>query len=288
MLLTKTLRTATLGAALLVSQAAVAQTLKTPAASPKQTLEQDFALSTIKIEYSRPSAKGRTVFGELVPYGKMWRTGANQSTKITFGDDVTIDGKPLKAGTYALYTMPNKDSWDIMFYKDLKLGGDVADYKADQEALRIKAKPSSLGNMVETFTIGVNDITSTRAVVNIDWEKTRVQFPVTAEIDERIMKNIDLALASDSVPPYYTAANYYYENGKDMNKALEWANKAEAANPDAFWISHLKAKIQMKLNDYTGAITSAEKSLAKAREEKSDDFIKMNEKLIAEANQKKK
>jgi tetratricopeptide (TPR) repeat protein len=276
------------GAALfgLLTLTANAQQLKVPAPSPTQTLEQNFALSSIKIEYSRPSAKGRVIFGDLVPFGKIWRTGANSSTKITFGEDVKVEGNALAAGTYALYTIPNKDSWEILFYKDLKLGGNVAEYKAENEVLRVKVKPSAYGAKVETFTINVADIAASAANVELIWENTRVVFNVVADIDSKIMKNIESSLAADS-RPYFQAAGYYYDNDKDLNKALEWANKAIEQNPKAFYMVHLKAKIQLKLKDYKGAIATAEQSIALAREAKNDDYVAMNQKLIAEAQKGK-
>lgn len=262
----------------------VAQTLKVPAASPTQTLKQNFALSEISIEYSRPSVKGRVVFGDLVPYGKIWRTGANNATKITFGSDVKVEGTPVAAGTYALYTIPNTDSWEVLFYKDLELGGDVSEYKAEKELMRIKVKPSALANKVETFTIQVSDITSNSANIELLWDRTRVAFNITTDIDAPIMKNIETALAKDA-RPYFQAASYYYENDKDLNKALEWVNKA-IEQGTRFWVVHLKAKIQMKLKDYKGAIATAEQSMALAKAEKSDDYVALNEKLIAEAKKK--
>lgn len=274
-------------ALILVAGTSQAQSLKIPAASPKQTLEQDFALSTIKIEYSRPSVKGRTVFGDLVPYGKMWRTGANQSTKITFSDDVKIEGKDVKAGTYALYTIPNKDMWDVMLTKDLTLGGNVGDYKTDQEVVRFKVKPSTLAQSIETFTINVNDIRTNSAVIEMLWANTRVAFNVSTDIDDRIMKNIESVVIKDN-RPYFQAANYYYENDKDLNKALEWVNKAADNNPDAYWVLHTKAKIQMKLKDYKGAIATAEQSKAKAAADQNDEYVKMNDKLIADAKSQSK
>lgn len=260
--------------------------LKVPAPSPTQTLEQNFALSTIKIEYSRPSAKGRVVFGDLVPFGKIWRTGANAATKVTFGEDVKVEGSALAAGTYALYTIPNKDSWEVMFYNDLKLGGNVADYKPANEVLRVKVKPSAYPAKVETFTMNVADITSSAANIELLWENTRVAINVVADIDSKIMKNIETSLAADS-RPYFQAAGYYYDNNKDLNKALEWANKAIEQNPKAFYMVHLKAKIQVKLKDYKGAIATAEQSIALAKEAKNDDYVAMNEKLIAEAQKAK-
>ncbi len=263
-----------------------AQQLKTPAPSPTQTLDQAFALSNIKIEYSRPSAKGRVVFGDVVPFGKVWRTGANASTKITFGEDVKVEGMPLVAGTYAMYTIPNKDNWDIMFYKDLKLGGDVDNYKAENEVLKVKVKPAALASKLETFTMNVADITPTSANIVLVWENTWVPIKVTAEIDAAIMKNIEKTVIADS-RPYFAAANYYYDNDKDLKLALEWAGKAFEANPKAYWVAHLQAKIQMKQKNFSGAIAAAEKSLTLATADKDDSYIKMNEKLIAEAKKGK-
>jgi tetratricopeptide (TPR) repeat protein len=267
------------------SPSAEAQQLKTPAPSPTQTIDQAFALSNIKIEYSRPGVKGRKVFGDLVPFGKIWRTGANASTKITFGDSVKVEGNIIKPGTYALYTIPNADSWTIMFYKDLALGS-VADYKTEDEVLRVKVKPSALPQKVETFTINIADVTATSASVELLWENTRAAFNVTTDIDDKVMKNIEAALEKDS-RPYFSAANYYYENNKDLKKALEWVEIAWSQNPKAYYMAHLKAKIQMKMKDTKGAIETAEKSLALSREAKSDDYIRLNEKLIAEAKGQK-
>jgi len=214
-----------------------AQQLRMPAPSPLSTVDQAFALSNIKIEYSRPSARGRVVFGDVVPFGSVWRTGANAATKITFGEDVTVEGKAVKAGTYALYTIPNRDSWDIMFYKDLALGGNVADYKTENEVARFNVRTSNLANKVETFTINVADVAASSANVEMAWENTRVAFNVRADIDSKIMKNIETVLATDA-RPYYQSAMYYYDNNKDMNQALAGVNKAVEQNPKADWVAN--------------------------------------------------
>lgn len=258
-----------------------AQQLKTPAPSPLQTVKQAFALSDISIEYSRPSAKGRVIFGEVVPFGKVWRTGANGATKITFGEDVKVEGNAVTAGTYALYTIPNKDSWEIMLYKDLTLGGNVAEYKKENEVAHFTVKAKTLNDKVETFSIDIADMTPTTANVELNWEKTRVAFSVVADIDARVMKNIETALAADT-RPYFQAANYYFENNKDLNKALEYINKGVETNPKAFWMLHLKGKIQAKLNDKKGSTVTEEQVIVLAKEAKNDDYVKMAEKQIAE------
>jgi len=256
--------------------------LKVPAPSPLQTLKQAFALSDITVEYSRPGAKGRVIFGDVVPFGKVWRTGANSTTKITFGEDVKVEGNDVKAGTYGLYSVPNKDSWELMLYKDLTLGGDVAEYKKENEVLRFTVKPTALTEKVETFEINVGDITSTSANVELSWEKTRVAFKVTADIDTKIMKTIESTVIKDN-KPYFQAATYYYDNDKDLKQALEWADKAFTANPKAYWIAMLKAKIQFKMKDMKGATATAETAKALATADQDDAYVKQAEKLIADA-----
>jgi hypothetical protein len=265
----------------LITPAAFSQQLKTPAPSPTQTLDQAFGLSNIKIEYSRPGVKNRVIFGDLVPYDKIWRTGANATTKVTFGDTVNVEGKMLPPGTYGLLTIPGKNSWEILFNKDLTLGGDVANYKKEDEVMRVTVKPTALAEKVETFTINIADITSNSANIELSWDKTRVPIKVTTEIDQKIMKNIDAALEKDT-RPYFSAANYYFDNNKDMATALKWVNLAIEGNPKAYYMVHLKAKIQNKMGDKKGAMESAERSMALAKEGKSDDYVHLNEKLIAE------
>jgi len=259
-----------------------AQQLKVPAPSPLQTLKQAFALDNITIEYSRPSVKGRVIFGDVVPFGKVWRTGANSSTKITFGEDVTVEGKPVVAGTYAIYSIPNKDSWDIMLYKDVTLGGNVADYKVENEVLKFQVKPVALAAKVETFTINVSNVTSNTCAIELAWDKTSVAFNVSADIESKIMKNIDATMSKDA-RPYYQAASYYYENNKDLAKATEWINKAVEQNPKAYWVMLLKAKILLKAKDKKGALAAAEQTVVLAKEEQDDAYVKMAQDLIVEA-----
>jgi hypothetical protein len=258
-----------------------AQQLKVPAPSPAQTIKQSFGLGDVTIEYSRPAAKGRTIFGDLVPFGKIWRTGANSATKITFSDDVKFGGKDLKAGTYALYTIPNKDSWDIMLYKDLALGGNVADYKQENEVIRVQAKPVALSNKIESFTINMEDVLPASATLVMLWENTLVPVSITTDIDSRVMKNIENTVTNDN-RPYFQAASYYYENNKDLKQALTWVNKALETNPKAFYMMLLKSKIEYKLNDKAAGKASAEKTIALATEAKNDDYIAMAKKLMAE------
>lgn len=255
--------------------------LKVPAPSPSQTIKQAFALSEISVDYSRPSAKNRVIYGDLVPFGKLWRTGANGATKITFGEDVKFEGTTITAGTYALYSIPNKDSWEITLYKDLTLGGNVADYKTENEVARVKVTPKKLGDKVETFTIDFSDITSSSVNLCLKWENTSAVINIAADIDSKIMKNIENVVVNDS-RPYFQAASYYYDNNKDLTKAAEWVDKAITQNPKAFWVVLLKAKIQAKQKDNKGAVATAEQVITLAKEAKNDDYVKQAEKLIAE------
>jgi hypothetical protein len=281
----KTNRLTTLATAAFIALSTVtthAQTLKVPAPSPTQTIKQAFGLGEITIEYSRPLAKGRVIFGDLVPYGKIWRTGANAATKITFTDDVSFEGRAVKAGTYAIYTVPTHDAWDIMLYKDLALGGNTANYKTEDEILRVRVEARDNSRMVQNFTINIDNITASTATLQFMWERTLVPVRIKTDIDTRVMSNIVSVMKVEDSRPYFQAANYYYENDKDLSQALTWVNKAIDQNR-AFYVVHLKAKILMKMKNYNGAIEAAQESLSLAREAKSEDYIALNEKLIASA-----
>ncbi|MFN3378616.1 MAG: DUF2911 domain-containing protein [Runella zeae] len=263
----------------LLSVGAFAQGIKTPAPSPTQTIKQDFALSSIEVNYSRPVMKGRKIFGDLVPFGKIWRTGANGATKITFGEDVKVGGVPVKAGSYAIYSVPNANEWEIIINKGANNGG-LTGYKTEDDVARFKVKAMQLPFEIESFTIILANVTASSATVQILWENTAVEFPVEADIDSKIMAQINTAMSVDS-RPYFQAASYYFDNGKDISKALEWANKAVEAQPTAFWVLHLKAKIQAKAGDKAGAKTTAMKSIELAKQAKNDDYVVLNQKLIA-------
>ncbi|MES2515973.1 MAG: DUF2911 domain-containing protein [Bacteroidota bacterium] len=280
-MLLQSIKTLTVATAIAFSATTAVAQLKVPAPSPSGTVKQAVGLSDITIEYSRPSAKGRVIYGDVVPFGKLWRTGANGATKITFGEDVKIEGNAVTAGTYAIYTTPGKDSWEVMLYKDLTLGGNVADYKKENEVVHFVVKPKALNDKVETFTIDIADITPNSANVELNWEKTRLSFNVTSDIDAKIMKNIETNVINDS-RPYFQAASYYYDNNKDLKQASEWTDKAIASNPKAFWMVMLKAKIQAKQGDKKAAIASAEKVITLATEAKNDDYVAMAKKLINE------
>lgn len=253
-----------------------AQGIKTPAPSPSQTIKQDFSLSSIEVNYSRPAVKGRKIFGDIVPFGKLWRTGANNPTKITFGEDVKIAGKDLKAGTYQLITIPSQSSWDIIFNTGTN---GVFNYHPEENVLKVTVPSTSVSSLVESFTIQLANISANKLEIQIAWEKTQVSIPVETEIDAKILANIAKVMSQDS-KPYFEAASFYFEKGIHLDKALEWVNKANEANSTAYWQFHLKAKIQAKLGDKVGAKATALKSIELAKAGKNDDYVALNEKLI--------
>lgn len=233
-----------------------AQQIKFPAKSPSAMVKQSVGISDITVEYNRPSASDRVVFGEVVPFDVMWRTGANAATKMTFGSDMKIDGKLVPAGSYSLFTIPGKTEWTLILNKEANLSG-TSGYSEKEDLMRFKVSPTQSASKTETFTIDFANLKLDQATVQLSWENTVVSFDVTADYDSELTKNIETAMARDA-RPYHQAAGYYYENKKDLKKALEWANKAVEMNPTAYWSLMLKANIQYELNDKKGAIATAE------------------------------
>jgi hypothetical protein len=264
--------------AILVSFLSNAQNIKTPAPSPPQTIKQDFGLSSIELSYSRPGVKNRKVFGDLVPYGKVWRTGANSATTITFENDVTVGTAKVPAGTYGLLTIPDKDKWTIILTKQLDVTSPAA-YKQESDAARVEVKPMAMKDKMETFTMNFANITSSTCELDIMWENTAVAVPISEDVESVVMKQIDEAMNKDN-RPYFQAAMYYLNNGKDLNQALTWFNKAIEQQPDAFYIYHQKANTLAKLGRKDEARAAAEKSIALAKEAKNDDYVRLNEKLL--------
>jgi hypothetical protein len=258
-----------------------AQQIQMPQASPSAQISQKVGLTDITVDYSRPSMKGRKIFGELVPYGQVWRTGANAATLITFSTEVTVEGNKLPAGTYALYSIPGRDLWTIIFSTNTNLWGAVG-YDPSDDLIRFMVKPGKTGQKYETMEVNFVDMSDTGASVALKWENTRVKFRIETEVDEIVMAQIkDLVIDQDPQNPglYYQAANYYFTNNKDMDQAYEWINKSVADDPK-YWTMHLKAKIELAIGKKKEAIESAQKSMEMAREAKNPDYVGLNERLI--------
>ncbi|MGI4833544.1 MAG: DUF2911 domain-containing protein [Janthinobacterium lividum] len=276
-------------ATLLAAPAAHAQ-ITTPQPSPKATVMQRVGLTDVTITYSRPSAKGRAIFGadnSVVPTAKRWRTGANATTSIKFSDEVTIEGVKVPAGEYGLYTVPRAAEWTVVLNKSLKQGADVDGFKDDQDVARFTVKPYKLATKIETFTISFADLTPATATVDLLWENTGVMFKITSDVDGKVLAQIDEKVVKNANPNQQdlsTAAVYYYDNNKDLKQALTWMQKANATQPK-FWNVNTEAKIRLKMKDYKGAIAAAEKSKKLALESTppNGEYVKMDEELIAEA-----
>jgi Protein of unknown function (DUF2911) len=268
-----------IGAFLLLSYTSQAQ-LETPAPSPASTVTSKVGMTEIKIEYSRPAMKGRKIFGgDVVPFGELWRTGANSATKVTTTDSITIMGKGLAKGTYVLLTKPGKDSWEIIFNKNPAVS--VFAYKPEDDVLKVSVKPINNPLTVESFTMGVSNITNTSADIEIAWENTVVRIPFTNDVDSKVMAQIKQKLDGPSQNDYFAMSQYYFDSGKDAKQALEFVDKA-IAKGERFWMLRHKSLVQAKLGDKKGAIESAKRSLALAQEAKNNDYVRMNEKSIAE------
>lgn len=268
--------------ALLIAFSATAQ-ISMPRPSPNCTLTQELGIGDITITYSRPGVKDREVFGDLVPFDKPWRTGANQATTVEFTNDVKIEGKELKAGKYVLITVPGKESWKWMFSSNPE---SVAwEYDEADIALTVESKPMTSDNMVETMVIDVNDVRDDKAMLWILWANTSVGINISMDTEAAVLKNIEETMAGPSWYEKYQAARYYFENGKDLKTAHNWIKESTDEAP-RFWTMKWRAEIEAATGDYKTAITTAEKSKAMAIEEGNDDYVKMNEDNIAKWSKK--
>ena len=271
-----------LAVALGFTTGAFAQTPKIefPAASPGCTLKQRVGLTDIEVVYSRPGMKGREIFGSLVPFGAVWRTGANNATKITFSTPVKLNGVEIPAGTYALFTIPGETEWTIIINKGAAQWGAYK-YDAKDDVVRFKATPVKLAETIETFTIEFNQIADESAVMNLIWDHTVVPVKIELDLASKLLPQIETVMASDEKnKPYYQAAMFYYDHGQDLKKASEWIDAA-IKQREAHYIVHLKAKILAKLGDKEGAIAAAKRSSELAVKAKDTGYVKMNDDLIS-------
>jgi len=264
--------------------------INTPRVSPASKVEQAVGLTEIEIEYSRPSMRGREVFGNLVPYGKVWRTGADNSTKISFDTDVIISGKTIQSGTYSIFSIPNKESWEIIFYSDVELWGVPRDWSDNKIVFSsmFDVKKLKKSNTVETFTISFNDLTNNDVNMIISWENTSVDIKI--EVPTRTMVESDINKVLSDNPKssdYYAAAVFYRQENINLDKALEWINKAIEMNESPRFWQYRQQSLIMAANDkFADAVDAAKKSLNLAIEADNQDYIKMNSESIAEWSKK--
>ena len=257
--------------------------VKTPQASPKGYIKQTVGLTDVEVTYSRPGARGRAVFGNLVPFGKLWRTGANENTIINFGDDVVIDGKTLKKGKYAIYTIPRIESWEVIFYLSTDNWGLPENWNEAYVALKTTVKEDALPTPVESFTIGINGLEQNSAYLEMAWENSHIALKFEVPTAKIATASIQKTLAGPTWNDYYAASQYLFQSNGDMISAREYVDKAlEMSTEKPFYVSRLKSLIQAKQGDKAGAIETAKISLAAAEAANNQDYVKMNKDSIAE------
>ncbi|GAA4896450.1 DUF2911 domain-containing protein [Flaviramulus aquimarinus] len=258
--------------------------VKTPAPSPSAKLEQKVGLTDVTIEYSRPGVKERTVFGDLVPYDKLWRTGANKNSMITFSTDATVDGQTLKAGSYAIFTKPGIESWEVYFYSDTENWGTPRDWDDAKVIAKTIVKVYPVPFNVESFTMDINNLSNSGGTLEFIWEKTYVAVPFTVPTDDAVVASIKNVMNGPSAGDYFSAAVYYLQEGKDINEAKMWIDKAVEMTEDKprFWFLRQQSLIHAKAGDKAGAIAAAKKSLAGAEESGNADYVKMNKDSLKE------
>lgn len=248
------------------------QPIKFPDASQRANVKQRVGLTDIEIDYARPNKNDREIFGSLVPYGKIWRTGANATTRIKFSDTVKIGDKEVPAGEYGIFTIPTATEWTVIFSKDTK--AQASEYKQENDAARVTVKPETLPMTMETFTIGLTDVKGASATLNFMWDKTRASVKLTTDDIDQVSAQLDAA-AKGTTPldarTAYQAASFYLDNNKDMNQAARWIDQALEKNPDAYFMHMRRAQIQQKLGNKKEAAASAQKTIDILKKDKEPD-----------------
>jgi hypothetical protein len=256
--------------------------VKLPPASSTQTITQSLGITSVSLTYQRPNMNGRKVFGNLVPLNEPWRTGANNIPVLTTEGTITIGGHELPAGTYGLITIPRENEWTIIVSKNAKQWGTYT-YKQEEDLFRFNVSVQNLHTPVETFTMQFVDVSTKQAKLNMAWENMQVSIPVSFDQDREIMASIDAAMKGEGNKPYFQAAQYYFNNNKDINKAVEWVNEASKANPQAVHIYYWKSRILLKAGDKAGAIATAKEGLQRATQAGNHEYIKLHNQVLAEA-----
>jgi hypothetical protein len=263
---------------------ALAQDPTIPQPSPKQTITEEFGLGKITLTYCRPGVKGRKIFGLTEPYGLVWRTGANNATTIQFTDEVTIEGQKVPAGEYGLFSIPGEREWTFILNKTPKQWGAYS-YKESEDLVRFKVPVAKAPAFNETLTLNFTEATNSACTLQLDWENTEVKLHLSTDVDAQVMANIDRLMQGEK-KPYYFASIYYYNHDKDIKKALEWISLRDKEQPNSFNVKYWKARIQLRSGDKAGAIATAGEGLKLARDENSAEYIRLNQEVITQANEK--
>jgi hypothetical protein len=261
--------------------------ITTPKASPLAKIEQKVGLADITISYSRPGKKDRVVFGDVVPFGEIWRFGANENTKITSSESLIFGKDTLKAGTYAIFTKPTKDSWEVYFYTETTNWGTPEKWDDNKVALKLKTPVTNLNDVVENLTISLDNLQNSGATLQFSWDKTRINLPFSLNTKDKVLASIKKTMDGPTANDYHQSANYYFQEKLDLKQALIWSSKAVELRPEAYWMSRLKAQLQAANGDYKGAIETAKISITAAEKDGDQNYVKMNKTSIEEWSKKK-
>lgn len=259
--------------------------IKTPQPSPSSKVEQVVGLTNVTLEYSRPAMRGRAIYGNLVPYGEIWRTGANANSKITFSDNVIIDGQELKKGTYAIYTIPNEKTWEVLFYSDANNWGNPQKWDDSKVAAKTTVEANKIEANIESFTLQIDNLKNNSAELGILWDNIYVGVKFEVPTDKIASKSIETVMNGPSMDDYFQAATYYHTSGKDLNQALKWMKKVCEVDSPKFWHLRRMSLIQADLGDKSGAIATAKLSMQGAEKAGNKDYVKMNKESIAQWQQ---
>lgn len=253
-----------------------------PQPSPSAMVKQTVGLTEVTLEYARPAMRDRAIFGDLVPFDTMWRTGANKNSTIMFSDDVMVAGKELKAGTYAVFAKPGKKQWDVYFYTGTENWGTPREWNDSMVAAMVTVPVNSLKNAQESFTMAINELTMNGAHLQMMWDKTMVAIPFTVPTEVKTQASIDKVMSGPGANDFYQAASFYMDANQDLKKAHNWITKATEMRPEAFWMFRKKSLIEAKLGDTKAAIATAKQSLDLATKAGNADYVKMNKDSLKE------
>ena len=255
--------------------------ISAPKLSPKASVKQEVGLTQVECVYSRPAKRDRVVFGDVVPYGEVWRTGANENTLFTIDAPLVFGKDTLAKGTYALYTKPEKSEWTIYFYTETTNWGTPEKWDDTKVAMSLKSVVKTTKDVTENFTISIDDVSTKSATLNLSWDMVKVSVPFSVLTADQMTQSIAKVMAGPSANDYYRAADYYLNENIEQEKALEYINKAIEMSPSApFWFLRRKSLILANLGRYKEAIAAAEESMVAAEKAGNNTYVEMNKKSI--------
>jgi len=261
--------------------------VETPQLSPVCEFKQTVGLTEITFSYSRPSKRDRIVFGNVVPYDKMWRFGANKNSTITISEEIYFGQDTLPKGTYAMFVKPGKESWELNFYSDFSNWGTPEKWDDTKVVLKLKTPVIVLDTPVETMEISIENIGTASATLGISWDQVQVVYPFNLKTQKQVVENIEKVMAGPSASDYYRSAKYYLNEGLNPEQALDWINKAVALRGEsAYWMTRVQAELFAKNGNYSQAIQAAKLSIKAATKAGNENYVKMNEDSIKQWSKK--